>query len=92
MAKHLIITGLVQGIGYRASFMHQARALQLSGWVRNRPDGSVEAIVSGDAQALQSIIDWAWLGPSGAQVRNVTIVDVDDALVEDGKFELRATQ
>lgn len=92
MAKHLIITGIVQGVGYRASFMHEARILKLSGWVCNRLDGSVEATVSGDAQALQTIIDWAWRGPSGAQVRNVEAFDVDDSLVTGGKFEMRATR
>jgi acylphosphatase len=92
MAKHLIITGIVQGVGYRASFMYQARTLQLSGWVRNRLDGSVEAIVSGDAQAVQSIIDWAWRGPSNAQVSDVVVVDVDDPLASDEEFEMRATE
>ncbi|MGZ5859058.1 MAG: acylphosphatase [Burkholderiaceae bacterium] len=92
MAKHLIITGIVQGVGYRASFMYQARTLQLSGWVRNRLDGSVEAMVCGDAQAVQAIIDWAWRGPSSAQVSDVVVVDVDDALVIDEEFEMRATE
>jgi len=92
MAKHLVITGIVQGVGYRASFMYQARTLQLSGWVRNRLDGSVEAMVSGDAQAVQAIIEWAWCGPSSAQVNNVAVVDAGDALVTDEEFEMRATQ
>ncbi|HEY8101422.1 MAG TPA: acylphosphatase [Burkholderiaceae bacterium] len=92
MAKHLIITGIVQGVGYRASFMYQARAQHLSGWVRNRFNGSVEAIVSGDAQAVQAIIDWAWRGPSSAQVSDVVVIDVDDALVSDEEFEMRATE
>lgn len=92
MAKHLVITGIVQGVGYRASFMHEALAQKLSGWVRNRLDGSVEAIVSGDAQALQAIIDWSWRGPSSAQVHKVAVFEVDDALVTHGKFEMRETQ
>ncbi|MGZ3159025.1 MAG: acylphosphatase [Burkholderiaceae bacterium] len=92
MAKHLIITGIVQGVGYRASFMYQARTLELSGWVRNRLDGSVEAMVSGDAQDVQTIIDWAWRGPSSAKVSNVVVLDADDALVPEGEFEFRATQ
>jgi acylphosphatase len=87
MAKHLIIVGVVQGVGYRASFEAQARALELSGWVRNRSDGSVEAMVRGDATALQKIIDWARLGPAGAQVRKVLVVDSDDALVDDMAFK-----
>jgi acylphosphatase len=91
LAKHLVITGIVQGVGYRASFMHQARTLQLSGWVRNRIDGSVEAMVTGDAQAVQAIIDWARRGPPSAQVANVTITEVEDALVSNPIFEMRAT-
>ena len=72
--------------------MHEARILKLSGWVRNRLDGSVEAIIVGDEQALQAIIEWAWHGPSGAQVLNVAADDKDDELVIDGKFVTRATQ
>jgi acylphosphatase len=52
----------------------------------------VEAIVSGDAQAVQAIIDWAWRGPSSAQVSDVVVIDVDDALVSDEEFEMRATE
>ena len=92
MAKHLTITGIVQGVGYRASFMYQARALELDGWVRNRLDGSVEAIVSGDDEAVQAIIDWAWRGPSSAKVSNVLVVDADDALMTGEEFEMRATE
>ena len=92
MIKHLVITGLVQGVGYRAGFMREARILKLSGWVRNRLDGSVEAIIAGDEQSLQTIIEWAWRGPSGAQVRNVAAVDKEDTSMINGQFELRATQ
>jgi acylphosphatase len=92
MAKHLRIIGLVQGVGYRASFEAQARALRLSGWVRNRIDGSVEAMVSGDDEALGKIIAWARHGPRGAQVDEVAIEDVDDALVRQGIFQTVATQ
>ena len=92
MAKHLIIVGVVQGVGYRASFEAQARALELSGWVRNRSDGSVEAMVRGDAAALQRIIDWAHSGPARAQVRRVPVVDSDDALVHDTAFKRLPTR
>ena len=87
MAKHLRIEGLVQGIGYRVAFSRQARALLLSGWVRNRLDGSVEAMVAGDAVALQQIVDWSRRGPPGARVSKVEAVDFDDAQVQLGKFE-----
>jgi acylphosphatase len=92
LAKHLIITGIVQGVGYRASFMHQARTLQLSGWVRNRLDGSVEAMVSGEAQAVQAIINWARRGPPSAVVRDVAVTDMDDAPPDSGTFDMRTTE
>lgn len=87
MAKHLRIEGIVQGVGYRVAFSRQARALQLRGWVRNRLDSSVEAIVAGDAAALQRIIDWARRGPPGARVSSIDVHDVDDALVTSATFE-----
>lgn len=91
MAKHLRITGLVQGVGYRASFEEEARALRLSGWVRNRADGSVEAVVRGEVQALEKIIAWSRRGPRAAQVRDVAVTDLDDATVEAGQFDVLPT-
>ena len=91
MAKQLRITGRVQGVGFRATFAWQARALSLSGWVRNRGDGSVEAGVAGDPQALQHIVTWARHGPAGAQVRSVAVTEIDDALVADGEFQILPT-
>ncbi|HJU71119.1 MAG TPA: acylphosphatase [Paucimonas sp.] len=78
MARHLLITGIVQGVGYRASFEREARALRLSGWVRNRADGAVEALVAGDPAALDRIIAWARRGPSGARVDRVTVAETGD--------------
>jgi acylphosphatase len=92
MAKHLTISGVVQGVGYRASFEAQARSLGLSGWVRNRLDGSVEAVVRGDAEAVRRITDWASHGPSAARVSQVTVADVDDAQVKDGSFDVLSTE
>ena len=91
MAKHLRITGRVQGVGYRATFARQALALGLSGWVRNRLDGSVEARVAGDAQALKRIIAWAKHGPAGAQVSSVAVTEIDDGVVTDGEFRILPT-
>lgn len=92
MAKHLLIVGLVQGVGYRASFEAQARALKLAGWVRNRADGAVEAVVRGDPDAMARIIAWARRGPTAAQVRDVAVTDMDDALIPDGYFEVLPTK
>jgi acylphosphatase len=92
MAKHLRIIGIVQGVGYRASFDAQARALGLAGWVRNRRDGSVEAMVCGEHYALEKIIAWAHRGPMMARVDQVNVEEVDDAAVSGDRFDIRATE
>ncbi|HZW22900.1 acylphosphatase [Noviherbaspirillum sp.] len=91
MAAHLRIVGLVQGVGYRASFEAQARALRLSGWVRNRADGSVEAVVEGDPEAVENIIAWARRCPSAARVKDVVVNDADASSFAVGRFEVRRT-
>lgn len=88
MAKHLRITGIVQGVGYRAAFEREARALGLTGWVRNRLDGSVEAVVCGKEDALDRIIAWAHQGPRMAHVRDVTVTDMPDADVPHHAFSV----
>jgi len=71
--RHLVITGDVQGVGYRYSMVMAARRLGITGWVRNRSDGSVEAVVAGDAEAVAGMIAWARHGPSGAEVSHVAV-------------------
>jgi acylphosphatase len=92
MAKHLMIEGRVQGVGYRASFAAQARMLGLAGWVRNRRDGAVEACVSGTQPAEEAIIGWARQGPPAAQVKQVQVSDADEASVADGPFAILPTE
>jgi acylphosphatase len=77
----LKIVGVVQGVGYRWSMVQEARRLGVRGGVRNRRDGSVEAIVTGPTQALEQIIAWAREGPPSAKVTTV------DVLAADGAFE-----
>lgn len=80
MATRLRIRGLVQGVGYRASFARQARQLELSGWVRNRRDGSVEALLDGSETALGEMLAWAHKGPPSARVSQVQATpDAEDA-------------
>jgi acylphosphatase len=65
---HVTIKGLVQGVGYRAWVDHEARKSKLEGWVRNRRDGSVEAVFAGPATAVMAMIEACGCGPSSAQV------------------------
>lgn len=67
-ALHFSIRGLVQGVYYRASMVAEAQRLGLTGWVRNRRDGSVEAYACGRPAALDALVAWAERGPSAARV------------------------
>ena len=67
----------MQGVGYRASMIDEARRLNVTGWVRNRRDGTVEAVVDGDAQAVAAIIAWARRGPPGSRVTGVAVEETD---------------
>jgi acylphosphatase len=68
---HLIIRGFVQGVFYRASTQETAFRLGLKGWVRNLPDGNVEAVFEGPMDKLQQAVDWCHQGPTGARVYNI---------------------
>ena len=65
---HLSIRGLVQGVGFRDALSLQALERGVDGWVRNRRDGSVEAVIQGDPQAVEALVRWARHGPLGARV------------------------
>ena len=71
--RHLIITGRVQGVWYRASMAQEAERLGVTGWVRNRNDGSVEAMVAGNSEQVAAIMNWARRGPPAAQVEHVAV-------------------
>jgi acylphosphatase len=77
LTRHLRITGRVQGVGYRWNMAQEAKALGLSGWVRNRLDGSVEALVCGSADAVQALIEWAQRGPVMSRVEGVAVTEVE---------------
>jgi acylphosphatase len=86
----LIVTGRVQGVGYRLWAIRAAAHLDLRGWVRNRLDGSVEALVTGDPASVAAMIDACREGPRGARVTDVTAAPEED----DGSvgFEARPTE
>ena len=69
----LIITGRVQGVFYRASALEQAQSLNLTGWVQNLADGSVEVVAEGQRYALEELINWCRHGPPEAAVQDVIV-------------------
>ena len=77
-AVRLRITGRVQGVGYRAWAMQTAARLGVRGWVRNRSDGSVEALVIADEEAVERMIEACREGPFGARVADVAISEAKD--------------
>ncbi|RJQ45485.1 MAG: acylphosphatase [Nitrospiraceae bacterium] len=69
---HVIISGLVQGVFFRASTRDKALSLELKGWVRNLPNGDVEAVFEGPLNKVKQAVQWCNYGPRGARVKNVT--------------------
>lgn len=70
---HLVITGIVQGVFYRASTVEQALKLNVTGWVKNNSNGNVEAIIEGDFEDLKKLILWCQKGPRGARVDHIEV-------------------
>jgi len=70
-----LVRGRVQGVAYRASLQREAAVLGLAGWVRNRPDGSVEFLLQGDSVLVERVLDWARNGPALANVTGLDAVD-----------------
>jgi acylphosphatase len=90
VTRQIRVSGLVQGVGYRAAMRTQAQAFGVSGWVRNRADGSVEALVHGAPAAVEALIAWARRGPPAARVAAVRVSQADAGCVRAG-FELHAS-
>jgi acylphosphatase len=70
---HLVIQGRVQGVWFRDSMRREAERLAVCGWVRNRSDGAVEAMVQGEAGAVDALLTWAQRGPPLAKVDRVDV-------------------
>jgi len=87
---HIFVEGLVQGVFFRSNTRKKARELNVKGWVKNLPDGRVEAVLEGEKQKVKDLIEWTKRGPSAARVNNV------DAKLQEYKgefkiFEIRYT-
>nr|WP_295887757.1 acylphosphatase [uncultured Devosia sp.] len=85
---HVVISGRVQGVGFRYWVQVEAVSRGLGGWVRNRRDGSVEAMFVGEDDAVSTMLEACWDGPAMADVTAVTVSDTDEA---PAGFEIRAT-
>ncbi|MDQ1111425.1 acylphosphatase [Microbacterium testaceum] len=85
----MTVSGRVQGVGFRYTMQAEAQRLGVDGWVRNRRDGSVEAFLAGDPDAVEGVIAWAHDGPAGARVDDVDVVEGTGESASG--FEIRAT-
>ena len=86
----LRITGRVQGVGFRYALRDEANRLAVSGWVRNRSDGSVQALAQGSPEAVEALLAWARRGPPGSRVSEVIATALQNAQACAG-FEIRPT-
>ncbi|RZU65995.1 acylphosphatase [Microterricola gilva] len=93
----VVVHGIVQGVGFRYSARAEAERLGITGWIRNRSDGAVEAEIGGDAEDVQRMLDWLGRGPRGAAVASLDVSDPielgelpggDDAGGEGGEFRI----
>ena len=73
LRAHVIIQGLVQGVFFRASTKEMALQIGVGGWVRNLPDGNVEALFEGEKKKVSEIVAWCYKGPPGAHVKKVDL-------------------
>ena len=76
-AVRVRIEGRVQGVWFRAWTAQEATALGLDGWVRNRADGTVEALLAGPAEAVEAMVEACWTGPPAARVTDVAVSPAD---------------
>jgi acylphosphatase len=86
---HVTVSGEVQGVGYRYTARLVARELGVTGWVRNRRDGTVEAEVQGDDGRVDEMLAWMAEGPPGSHVADARVADAAPA--EETSFEVRDT-
>jgi acylphosphatase len=89
VARRIVVHGRVQGVGFREFMRREAVRHGLTGWVRNRRDGTVEAVIEGDTAAVEALVAWAGDGPPSAQVTSIEVEAADGAF--EG-FEVRRTE
>jgi acylphosphatase len=82
----VVVSGDVQGVGFRWSAREEAQARGVAGWVRNRPDGRVEAVFEGPREAVQALVEWCRTGPRWSTVQDVTVTE--EAPEGDDRFQI----
>jgi acylphosphatase len=88
LRAHVIIHGIVQGVFFRASTREEAARFGVGGWVRNLPDGSVEALFEGEKKQVEAVVAWCYKGPPGARVVSVDL-KWESYKGEFGHFDIR---
>ena len=91
LTRRVIVEGYVQGVGYRHFAYRVAMRLGLAGWVRNRADGTVEALISGAPDKVEAMLAELRRGPLGADVRTLRLAEADGADGKAGAFVVRPT-
>lgn len=79
ICKKCLVSGRVQGVFYRGSAAQRARELGVRGYARNLPDGRVEVLACGEAQVVQSFVEWLWVGSSASKVTAVEVTDAPES-------------
>jgi acylphosphatase len=93
IVRRILVEGVVQGVGYREFTRRAALRLNVSGWVRNRSDGAVEALLRGSPAAVEALIAEMRQGPRFAIVDNLSVIDPDEPGGDDGgAFDIRPTR
>jgi acylphosphatase len=77
IGRRVRVYGRVQGVFFRQGAVNQARTLGVNGWVRNAPDGTVEAYIKGEQTAVEQMIGWMRRGPSNARVEDVSVQEAE---------------
>ncbi len=88
--RRAVVTGMVQGVGFRWSAREQAHRLGVTGWARNRVDGSVEVEVEGEPASVERMVAWLRSGPPGSEVDAVRVSDAEPD--GDDAFRIRQTE
>lgn len=88
LRAHVVVHGLVQGVWFRASTRDEAVRIGVGGWVRNLPDGTVEAVFEGEKKKVEEIVGWCHRGPSGARVSSVDVA-WEPSRNEYARFDIR---